>query len=217
MSRVGAARPRRARLARTRRDRRRSVPALGLVVALVAADLALSSHAAARGAPDPVARDCGSSVYGDLGRDWITSSVVAGPLAFVRARSLSTSPYSFRSVGGGRYRGIKLLAAVRTGWVVRLVVPPADRGAVALRYDSADFNRAVAPAEGAHEVTFTACPPGRPFLGPENQRWTQFNGAIVVAGRRCVTLAVYAAKQGHPLARRALRAPLSLGAGACRR
>jgi hypothetical protein len=188
--------------------------ALALVIAVVAADSALSMRAIAR--QEPVARDCTSSVYGDLGSDWTRSSVVAGPLAFVRARGYSSSTYSFASVGGGRYRGSKLLAAVRTGWVVRVVVPAAERRTVALQYAPVDFNKAVVPAQSEHEVTFTACPPGRPFLGPKTAQWTQFNGAIVVAGRRCVTLAVYAAQQGHPLPRQPLDARLSFGAGACR-
>jgi hypothetical protein len=165
---------------------------------------------------EPVMRDCTSSVYGDLGSDWMRSSIVVGPLAFVRARAYSSSTSSFASVGGGRYRGSKLLAAVRTGWVVRVVVPAADRRKVALQYAPADFNRAVVPAQSEHDVIFTACPPGRPFLGPTSAPWTQFNGAIVVAGRRCVMLSVFAAKQGHPLPRRPRLARLSFGAGACR-
>jgi hypothetical protein len=164
----------------------------------------------------PVARNCTSSVYGELGDDWMPSSVVVGPLAFVRARAYSLSTSSFASIGGGRYRGSKLLVAVRTGWVVRLVVPTADRRTVALQYAPADFNKAVVPARSEHDVIFTACPPGRPFLGPATALWTQFNGAIVVAGRRCVTLAVYAARQGHRLPRKPRLARLSFGAGACR-
>lgn len=193
---------------------RLAASALGLVIAVFAADSALSMRAVAR--QEPVARDCGSSVYGDLGSDWKTASVVVGPLAFVQGRFYSSSPSSFASVGGGRYRGSKLLAVVRTGWVVRLVVPAAQRRKVALQYAPEDFNEAVVPAQSEHDVTFTACPPGRPLLGPKTEQWTQFNGAIVVAGRRCVTLAVYAAKQGHPLPRRPLHARLSFGAGTCR-
>lgn len=197
---------------------KRSLPApvagLVIVIALAAAESSLSMHGLAR--QEPVARDCTSSVHGDLGSDWMRSSIVVGPLAFVRARAYSSSTYSFASVGGGGYRGSKLLVVLRTGWVARLVVPAAERRRVALQYAPADFNQAVVPIQGEHDVTFTACPPGRPLLGPTTARWTQFNGAIVVARRRCVTLAVYAAKQGHPLPRRALRARLSFGAGACR-
>jgi hypothetical protein len=186
---------------------------VSLVVAVGAGEAALADGAGA--GETPVLRDCGSSVYGDLGAGWLPSSVVAGPLAFVRARTYATSTYSFRSVGAGRYRGSKLLVVVRTGWVARVVVPSAQRRKVALQYAREDFNKAVVPAESEHDVTFAACPPGRPSLGPASARWTQFNGAIVVAGRRCVTLVVYAAKQGHPLPARPLRARLSFGAGSC--
>ena len=165
----------------------------------------------------PVVRDCGSSVYGDLGGDWVPSSIFAGPLAFVRARAYATSPSSFRGVGGGRYRGSKLLVLVQAGWVARVVVPAVQRRNIALQYAPEDFNRLVVPLEGKHEVTFAACPLHRPSVGPASARWTQFNGAIVVAGRRCATLAVYAAKQGHTLPARPLRARLSFGAGTCRR
>lgn len=186
-------------------------PAVIAAAALVAVSNGFGSPSQA-----PVARGCASSVYGELGADWIPSSIVVGPLAFVRARSYSSSRHSFAGVGGGRYRATKLLAVVRTGWVVRLVVPAAQRRKVALQYAPEDFNKAVVPAESEHDVTFTACPPGRPFLGPKTSRWTQFNGAIVVAGRRCVTLAVSAAKQGHTLPARPRLARLSFGAGACR-
>ena len=186
-----------------------------LALAVAAVDTGSALHAA--GLEEPVTRECGSSVYGDVGGDWMRSSIVVGPLAFVRARSYASSTSRFSTVGGGRYRGSKMLALVRTGWVARVVVPAAERRVVALQYAREHFNRAVVPADGEHEVTFKACPPGRPLLGPSTARWTQFNGAIVIAGRRCVTLAVFAAKQGHPLPAKPLRARLSFGAGACRR
>lgn len=68
-------------------------------------------------------------------------------------------------VGDGRYRPSKLLVVLKTGWVARLSVPAAQRGTVSLGYDFRTFNEPVAPAEGDHVVKFTACPPGRPFLG----------------------------------------------------
>jgi hypothetical protein len=192
---------------------RTGASALALLVAVVAVGSASALRAEAP--EETVTRDCGTSVYGDLGRDWLPSSIVVGPLAFVGARRYSSSTSSFAGVGGGRYRGSKLLALVRTGWVARVVVPAAERRLVALQYTPADFNKAVVPAQGKHDVTFTACPPGRPLLGPATARWTQFNGAVVVAGRRCVTLAVYSATQGHRLPTRELRTRLSFGAGAC--
>lgn len=86
---------------------------LGFAVATVAVDAAFAMSAVRH--DQPVERDCRSSVYGDLGSDWLSSSVVAGPLAFVRARAYAESTASFAGLAGGRYRGTKLLAAVRTG------------------------------------------------------------------------------------------------------
>jgi hypothetical protein len=191
----------------------RGLAGIALTATVASAAFVASARAVAR--EEPVARGCGSSVYGALGSDWMTSSILVGPVAFVGARAYSSSTYSFASVGGGRYRGSKLLVVVRTGWMARVVVPAAQHRDVSLQYAPEEFNKPVVPADGDHEVTFTACPPGRPSLGPRNARWTQFNGAIVVAGRRCVTLDVSAAKQGHVLPSRSLRARLSFGAGAC--
>ena len=185
----------------------------------MAAVLVAGAAEAGSGAPaagtDPVRRECGSSVWGEPGSDWPASSVIAGPLMFVNARLLKDSTYRFGSVGGGRYKAMKQLVVVRTGWVARVVVPSAQRTRVALQYAPEHFNTAVVPAQSEHDVTFAACPPGRPSLGPSSQRETQFNGGIVVAGRRCVMLAVYAAKQGHPLPSRPVYARISFGAGKC--
>ena len=82
----------------------------GLVLAAVTAESAVSLARQEA----PVARNCSSSVYGDLESDWLKSSIVAGPLAFAYAREYSSSRQSFASVGGGRYRPTKLLALVRT-------------------------------------------------------------------------------------------------------
>jgi hypothetical protein len=193
----------------------RSGALIGVLALVAGLGAGVVAGASAAGGAEPVLRPCASSVYGDLGTRWLQESVVAGPLAFVRARAYAASRSSFGSIGGGRYRGNKLLVVVRTGWVARVVVPSAQRRRVALQYAPEHFNEAVAPADGEHEVTFTACPPRRPSLGPVSARWTQFNGAIVVAGRRCVTLAVHAAKQGHPLPVEPARVRLSFGAGPC--
>lgn len=182
-----------------------------LLVPVASGGFVSTLGAAAVGAAEPVVRDCRTSVYGGLG-DWKPESVLSGPLGFVRVKAYerSRSTY-FRSVGNGRYKGLKLLSVVRTGWQARIVVPAHQRSSVALVYDPGTFNTPVVPTAGVHEVTFTACPPRRPFLGPRSQAWTQFNGEIVVARRRCVLLDVYAAKQGDPLPSRPLRVRLGFG------
>lgn len=159
----------------------------------------------------PVSRDCRSTVYGGLGDTWLARSVVVGPIVFVGADAGASPEHSFASVGGGRYRGSKLLVVVRTGWAVRVLVPDAEALKVALQYAPADFNKSVVPDQGERDVTFTACPPGRQSVGPTSAKWTQFNGGVVVAGARCVTLDVYAAKQGHPLPTQPVSAHLPFG------
>lgn len=54
------------------------------------------------GAPgqEPVTRNCGASVYGDLGSGWMPASVVAGYLAFVRARFYASSQSCGRALAG---------------------------------------------------------------------------------------------------------------------
>ena len=184
---------------------------LGLAVVAVAAVTTTSAPAAD---DDSIERGCRTSVYGELGA-WQERSVVQGPLGLVGARAFAAR-FAPLPAGGGRYRGSKLLVLVRTGWIVRLVVPGPERHRVALQYDPADFNEPVAPVGGDHEVNFAACPPGRPFLGPARERWTQFNGAIVVANRRCARLHVYAARQGRPLPARPKLLLLPFGRRACR-
>lgn len=186
-----------------------------LGVAVVAA--ACAASAVARTTPlQPAVRDCKTSAYGQLAADWMTRSVVSGPIGFIPARGYAdAAPDAFASVDQGRYRGTKLLVVVRTGWVTRLVVPTGQREAVALQYVPRDFNKVIVPADGRHDIALRACLPGRPRVGPRTARWTQFTGAIVVAGPRCVTLELFAAKAGRTLPIEPQFVSLSFGAGEC--
>ena len=190
--------------------------ALRLILCLALAPLAIPAASASQersgGSAEPVQRDCRSSVYGALGA-WMADSVVSGPLGFVRARRYAESRSTyFRPLPDGRYRGLKLLAVVKTGWQARIVVPAPQQRFVALAHHPSTFGKPVVPADGVHDETLIACPPGRPLLGPTEQAWTQFNGEIVVAGRRCVLLHVYASKHGKPWPSRPRLAFLPLGA-----
>ena len=183
------------------------IVALGLLMIPTAS----ATLARGGGSAEPVQRGCGSSVYGALGA-WVADSVVAGPVGFVRARRyVDSRSTSFNPLPDGRYRGLKLLAVVKTGWRARIVVPARQQPFVALAHHPSTFGKPVIPQEGVHDETLTACPPGRPLLGPISQAWTQFNGEITVAGRRCVLLHVYAAKQGKPLPNRPILARLPFG------
>ena len=184
---------------------------LGLLLVVPVASARLVGATAAASA-EPVLRDCGSSAYGTLG-SWQPESAVVGPLGFVRSKAYARSRSTyFNTVGEGRYRGLKFLTVVRTGWKARIVVSARQRANVALVHERTSFNTPVVPSDGVHDVTLAACAPGRPLLGPRSQAWTQFNGEIVVAGKRCVVLNVYTAKQGEPLPSGPIQVRLPFGA-----
>jgi len=75
------------------------------------------------------------------------------------------------------------------GTTATLVVPPAERPYVSLRYVRRDLSSPLRVAQGEVAVTFEAC-------APSSVPPTQFNGGFVVAGPRCARLEVHIA--GHP-------------------
>jgi hypothetical protein len=115
--------------------------------------------------------------------------VVSGSLALYSFGSITQQgTVSHRSASFFTPRGSdKLLAMVRPGAVVRLVVPAAERRVVSLAYRPGAAPTRVADGDAA--VTFHACstPSG---LGPGMLGWTQFNGGILVAGARCAKFLV---------------------------
>jgi hypothetical protein len=89
------------------------------------------------------------------------------------------------SLTGARAR--KMLALVRPGAVVSLVVPSNERQAVSLAYRPGVTPTTVSGGDPA--VTFHACPASSAD-GPGVAGWTQFNGSIVVASARCAKFLV---------------------------
>ena len=147
--------------------------------------------------PRAFVRTCEMSVYGTLDDPaWRTHSVVAGPLVFYSADQYAEQPASlFAPLPGndGYYAGQKLLVLVRRGAVATVIVPESQRRYAALLYNPAAWNdrNAYRIEDGESAVTFKACKKGEtaPVGGPLNAM-TQFNGAFVVAGVRCVPLEV---------------------------
>jgi hypothetical protein len=147
--------------------------------------------------PRAFVRTCEMSVYGTLDDPaWRTHSVVAGPLVFYSADQYAEQPASlFAPLPGndGYYAGQKLLVLVRRGAVATVVVPESERRYATLLYKPADWNdrNAYRIEDGESAVTLKACEKGEtaPVGGPLNAM-TQFNGAFVVAGVRCVPLEV---------------------------
>jgi hypothetical protein len=141
----------------------------------------------------------------------------AGPLVLI-AREYATEPRStFRAVPGRprRYYPQKLLVVVRAGVTVTASVPASERR-FALLYGRSHWNipysRGYRLADGERRVTFHACAPSTRSLVPGKRRrvgkWTEFNGGVLVAGARCVTVDV-------GTRHRAWKARLSFGAGRC--
>jgi hypothetical protein len=107
----------------------------------------------------------------------------------------------------GRFYPQKLLLLVRAGARATLVVPKRERARYALLYDrskwSIPYRRGYRIADGDSAVTFRACRSQHPNFAGEGVvgAWTEFNGAALVAGARCVALDVYRPGEAKPLRR----------------
>lgn len=121
-------------------------------------------------------------VPGKLPVRWKRRSAAIGPIYLYRVgqyRNESTEELGpLPGTNGQRYRGNKQLIFVKSRTAVTLAVAAQDRHAVSLLYNEAPFDNGYALSDGTAAVTFGAC--GVPI--------TQWSGAFVVAGARCVAL-----------------------------
>jgi len=163
------------------------------------------------GRPKPFERTCATSVSGTLDAPaWKKHSIVAGPVVFYYADQFAQEPpSSFVSLPGrkGYYPGQKLLLLVRAGMSATVLVPEAERRHASLLYDPAGWNdsNAYRVRDGQSAVRFKAC-----RTGEQQTAFTQFNGALVVAGARCLPLQILA-QGGQGL----IAVKLSFGAHRC--
>jgi hypothetical protein len=161
-------------------------------------------------------RTCEMSVYGTLDAPaWGKHSIIAGPLVFYYADQYAEQPASLFApvpAQNGHYAGQKLLVLVRRGAVATVAVSETERRHAALLYNPADWNNRneYRIGDGESAVTFKACKKGEtaPVGGP--LAMTQFNGAFVVAGVRCLPLEVLVRGQEQTIP-----VTLSFGAGRC--
>jgi hypothetical protein len=146
------------------------------IAALVLATLALvacagtKKHVAHRAA---FVRTCEQSVRGELGRDWRSASLNVGPISFLGLPGWASAPASELGVSPQK----KVLVVVRGG--ARVTVAVTSRRHAALLYDPRAFDSAKHVADGERAVRFVAC-----------EEQTQFNGAFLVDGRRCVPIEI---------------------------
>jgi hypothetical protein len=162
-------------------------------------------------------RTCETSVYGTLDAGaWRKHSIIAGPLVFYYADQFAEQEARFFAPLPGKegyYAGQKLLVLIRRDAVATVVVPEPERRSTALLYDPAAWNdrNAYRLEDGESAVTFKACKKGvTARAGARPNAMTQFNGALVVAGARCVPLEVLVRGE-----KRTLPVKLSFGAGRC--
>ena len=127
-------------------------------------------------------RDCSSSVWGRLERDWERNAVRAGPLTFMNGGRLSIPSGPIPQ---------KLLVLVAEGREVTVSLPSGLIGSAALFYDpSFQISQTMTVGQGQKSVTFVGCAPGE---SPHGKRGpTQFAGALLAPELDCIDLVVEA-------------------------
>jgi hypothetical protein len=148
-------------------------------------------------------RECPSAVYGtDIAPMALRSAVDAGRLTLAIEGGwlgLPARAYAPNTI-------LKVLALVRTGKPVTLVVPASERARLSLLYDvdAPGPRRPLRLADGTWSVRFSACArgegwsQGRSYPDPDQ---TQFNGGFFVRGAHCAPLDVWTAGAEAPVRR----------------
>jgi hypothetical protein len=163
------------------------------------------------GPPRPeTVRDCPSAVYGEeINPRALEDAVIAGPLTLAVEAGWADRP----ARAYAPERVLKVLAIVRAGERVTLVVPGGERDRLSLLYDVTERGppRPLRLSDGTWSVRFTACTSSEEWVPGErypDTRKTQFNGGFFVRGAHCAPLDVWTDGQEEPL-----RRWLSLGTG----
>ena len=150
-----------------------------------------SPHDTAPTAAPPAAeivRTCETSGRGGVSADSQAGALVFGPLALGSLRALPEGILPAPRTGQRRFPALESIAVVRAATTVVLAVSRADARVAALVYDERKFrdDGMYRISELDRVVRFEACRDRR-----FNQGRSQFDGGIVVAGPRCVTLDVH--------------------------
>jgi hypothetical protein len=140
-------------------------------------------------------RGCPTAVYGEIAPEVRKAAVAAGPLALL-------------VVDGGRRAAfepsevVKVLALVRSGATVTVVVPDAERPRLSLLYEfSRGPQRPLRLSDGTDSVRLSACGRSeewaqrRPY---PDTRETQFNGGFFVRGAHCALVEVWVEGRAEP-------------------
>jgi hypothetical protein len=156
------------------------LPAVSLWFATVAATALLA------GAPPPPAfvAACPSGVSGGLPADYLSHSMLIGPLALYSAGEYARYPARYIvpvRPGSDRYAGLESAATVATGHTVTVAIAAEDRAHVAFLFDPRSWSHAdtgYQVADGTAAVTLQGC----------TAPYTQYQGGFVLDGPRRVTI-----------------------------
>jgi hypothetical protein len=146
--------------------------------------------------PADTVRGCRTAVYGEIAPEVRRAAVAAGPLALLvldGGRRAALEPSAV----------VKVLALVRSGATVTVVVPDTERPRLSLLYEfSRGPERPLRLADGTDSARLSACDPseewaqGRPY---PDATATQFNGGFFVRGAHCALLDVWVEGRAEPL------------------
>jgi len=141
-------------------------------------------------------RGCRTAVYGEIAPEVRKAAVAAGPLALLIVDDGRRAVFEPSEV-------VKVLALVRSGETVTVVVPDAERRRLSLLYEfSRGPQRPLRLFDGTDSARLSACgrseewAQGRPY---PDARETQFNGGFFVRGAHCALLDVWVEGRAEPL------------------
>jgi hypothetical protein len=132
----------------------------------------------------------------------LEDAVVAGALTLVIQAGWMDRP----ARAFAREPTLKVLALVRAGERVTLVVPGDERERLSLLYDVSGpvRRRPVRLSDGTRSVRFSACAESEEWIPGErypDPRETQFNGGLFIGGAHCAAVDVWVEGEEEPLRR----------------
>jgi hypothetical protein len=164
---------------------------LGIITASAASvAVAVCNCGASAGVPAATfVRSCQNGVgYGGVTRYGRSQALRVGPLWLGALRALTLASLEPARAGQTRFGALEDIAVLKAGAVVTVEVPPSERAYVGLIYDPSKFrdDGSYRISELDWTVRFVACKD--PHF---NHGLSQFDGGIVIAGRRCFVLDFY--------------------------
>jgi hypothetical protein len=185
------------------KDGRRHVLAIGAARTAVVGAIAAAICGCGSTTTVPAAsfvRSCENGVgYGGVSKYSLDASTHVGPLWLGELGALPLALLDPARPGQTRFGALEDIAVIKAGAVATVAVPRFERSYVGLIYDPSKFrdDGSYRIADLDWVVRFQACKDPR-----FNHGFSQFDGGVVVAGRRCFTLDFYIQGQRRKIERR---------------